>query len=262
MRRPLPGGMPQPSAAGPRPDRRDTGPATLARRLRGRDDSFLRELLRFLQRRHLAFSVSCWYCRDLRDLVRVLAGQIFQIAPILARPPGQPNAYPKVGPIVITEIMYNPVTGNQEQEYVELYNAAQDPVALFDAEGTPWAFTDGIAFTFPPGITMPADGRLLVVKDPALFALTYPNVPGDVQVLGPYEGRLSNAGEKLELSMPGDVDALGVQQYIRIDRVNYDDEAPWPSQPDGGGSSLTRLHLLDYGNDVINWHAASPTPGT
>jgi hypothetical protein len=56
------------------------------------------------------------------------------------------------------------------------------------------------------------------------------------------------------------VDA-GVRQYIRIDRVNYDDQAPWPTGPDGGGLSLTRVDPYLYGNDVINWDANTPSPG-
>ncbi|MHC4695057.1 MAG: lamin tail domain-containing protein, partial [Planctomycetota bacterium] len=36
--------------------------------------------------------------------------------------PDSNNAYPKVGPVVINEIMYNPPTGNQHEEYIELHN--------------------------------------------------------------------------------------------------------------------------------------------
>ena len=102
---------------------------------------------------------------------------------------------------------------------------------------------------------------MLVVKDPASFSAAY-TAPVEVGVLGPYDGQLSNAGERAEIGMPGDVNAQGERQYIRIDRVNYDDEAPWPIGPDGAGSSLTRKQADEYGNDVINWVAAPPTPGT
>ena len=82
-----------------------------------------------------------------------------------------------------------------------------------------------------------------------------------MQVLGPYIGELSNGGEKLEIAMPGDVNAAGVRQFIRVDRVNYDNTAPWPTGPDGGGTSLKRKVTTDYGNDAANWQAASPSPG-
>jgi hypothetical protein len=65
----------------------------------------------------------------------------------------------------------------------------------------------------------------------------------------------------LQLDRPGAVDSSNVVQFIRVDRVNYDDSAPWPTAPDGHGSSLTRVIENQYGNDFINWMAASPTPG-
>jgi hypothetical protein len=82
---------------------------------------------------------------------------------------------------------------------------------------------------------------------------------------------LSNSGETLELSMPGDVDIEGVRHYIRIDRVNYSDGSHpescpglidlWPVESDGNGASLTRKVVTDYGNDPENWIAAPPSPG-
>lgn len=74
-------------------------------------------------------------------------------------------------------------------------------------------------------------------------------------------GSLSNGGEKPEIQKPGDVDAVGVRQYIRIDRVSYDDSNPWPVKADGGGKCLERKVPADYGNDVVNWQASDPSPG-
>jgi hypothetical protein len=76
-------------------------------------------------------------------------------------------------------------------------------------------------------------------------------------------GSLSNSSEKPELQMPGDVDDSLVRCYIRIDRVSYEDTTPWPLEPDGAGYSLTKKpdSLTLYGNDVINWQSATPTPG-
>ena len=189
--------------------------------------------------------------------------------------PWLPNAYPKVGPIVISEIMYNPQSGDQKQEFIELHNIGSLDVTLYDSnEALPWKFTDGIEYTFPyPGATIPAGGYLLMVKDMTTYLAQYGVPPFGVPVLGPYDGKLSNGGEKLELSMPGDVDELGERQYIRVERVNYSDgshhedyeQLPWPVDPwplwaDGYGSSLRRITPQRYGNDPNNWTAASPTP--
>jgi len=136
----------------------------------------------------------------------------------------------------------------------------------------PWKFTDGIEFTFPTDapVTIPAGGYLLMVKKPAAFSWRYPAVPAGI-IFGPYDGNLSNAGESLELGMPGDVDKKGVRQYIRIDRVNYSDGSHpencpggidiWPIEPDGYGKSLTRKVPTDYSNDPENWLASAPSPG-
>jgi hypothetical protein len=111
---------------------------------------------------------------------------------------------------------------------------------------------------------------LLVVKNPEAFAWRYPAVPAE-KILGPYSGRLNNGGERLELSMPGDVDEFGTRYYIRVDRVSYSDgfhpeDCPggvdlWPIEADGGGKSLTRKVLTDYGNDPANWITSTPSPG-
>ncbi|MGB2863881.1 MAG: CotH kinase family protein [Sedimentisphaerales bacterium] len=193
--------------------------------------------------------------------------------------PGSANAYPKVGPMVISEIMYNPdwpdgnPYPNDQYEYVELQNISAEPVTLYDFEtGEPWKFTDGIEFIFPVDVpaTIPAGGYLLLAKNPAAFSWRYPDVPAEI-ILGPYDGNLSNSGERLELNMPGDVDKEGMRHYIRIDRVNYSDGSHpencpgwidlWPIESDGQGASLTRKIATDYGNDPDSWIEAPPSPG-
>ncbi|MBN2594715.1 MAG: lamin tail domain-containing protein, partial [Sedimentisphaerales bacterium] len=193
--------------------------------------------------------------------------------------PGLANTYPKVGPIVISEIMYHPdwpdggTYTNEQYEYIELHNISAEPVALYDyAKGEPWKFTNGVDFTFPTyaPVTIEAGGYILVVKKPEAFSTRYPNLPDEI-IFGPYDGNLSNSGESLELSMPGDVNNENVRQYIRVDRINYSDgshpeDCPggvdlWPTEADGNGTALTRKIMSDYGNDPENWLAAASSPG-
>jgi hypothetical protein len=184
------------------------------------------------------------------------------------------NAYPKVGPVVINEIMYNPPNGNQNEEYIELHNITSLPVTLYRVEkSTPWKFTDGIDYTFSATsfATIPPGGYLMVVKDKTDFNTRYGIMPFGVDVVGGYDGFLSNAGERLQIAMPGDIDDFGTRYYIWIDRVNYSDgshpeDCPggvddWPTEADGGGKSLSRKVPSDYGNDVANWKWADPSPG-
>jgi hypothetical protein len=48
---------------------------------------------------------------------------------------------------------------------------------------------------------------------------------------------------------------------MEIDKIAYADNAPWPTDADGQGSSLERKKIAEYGNDPVNWKAADPTPG-
>ncbi|MGB2806290.1 MAG: lamin tail domain-containing protein [Sedimentisphaerales bacterium] len=190
--------------------------------------------------------------------------------------PDTNNANPKVGPVVINEIMYNPPTGNQNEEYIELHNITGTNVTLYRTDKlAPWKFTDGIDYTFSgssPFAMIPANGYMLLVKDLASFITRYGSMPLGVQVIDDYSGWLSNAGERLQIGMPGDTDEFGTRHYIRIDRVTYSDgshpeDCPggvdlWPTGADGLGKSLSRKDPNDYGNDVINWEAADLSPGT
>ena len=187
--------------------------------------------------------------------------------------PGSTNAYPKVGPIVISEIMYYPDI-EADVEYVELYNISGSPVTLaeYDNEQSiyvPWRFTDsdGISFDLPLDTTMAAGEYLLLVKNKNALNSRYPAVPIGAQIFEWGPGRLDNGGEKVEISKPAD-EVEGTRYYIRVDHVNYSDGSHpvgqdlWPSQPDGWGASLSRVSSQHYGNDPNNWTAAyPPTPG-
>jgi hypothetical protein len=188
--------------------------------------------------------------------------------------PGSENAYPKVGPIVISEIMYNPASDNQDEEYMELLNISDSAVTLADYDivqqvDVPWRLADdsnGITSDFPLGTTMAPGEYLLLVKNLVAFNSAYPAVDDSVQIFEWGPGRLNNAGEKIQLSKPGD-QVEDMRYYIRVDRVNYSDgshpvgEDPWPVEPDAQGKSLMRIEPADYGNDPENWTAADPSPG-
>jgi hypothetical protein len=181
------------------------------------------------------------------------------------------GAAPVVGPVVISEIMYHPAdhvlwlpVGTTKDEYIEIRNTSGSPVNLFDPANpaNTWKLTDGVEFTFPTGQTLAAGARALVVPiNPATFRTKY-SIPAAVPIYGPYIGNLDNGGEQIELSRPG-VPVGGEAPYIRVDRIHYDDDAPWSEFADGVGSSLARIEDAAYGNDVVNWTAgrAGGNPG-
>ncbi|HRS09482.1 MAG TPA: lamin tail domain-containing protein [Sedimentisphaerales bacterium] len=191
--------------------------------------------------------------------------------------PGAANAEPRVGPVVISEIMYHPAE-TPVAEYVELLNISEGPVTLYDAAlGIPWRFTDDpddprIDLRFPsdPPITLASGGHLLLVKDRLNFAIAYGEVSG-VPLLPWGPGRLPDDGGRMELSKPGAVADDGTVIWIRVDRVVYGDGShpgalgegvdSWPAEADGRGLSLHRTPVASYGNDPAHWQAATPSPG-
>ncbi|MCY2951560.1 MAG: lamin tail domain-containing protein [Planctomycetota bacterium] len=172
--------------------------------------------------------------------------------------PNTSNAYPLVGPVVISELMYRPVAGD---EYIELNNITTSPITLYDPANpsSSWFFADGIVYSFSEAktkIVIPAYGFLLVVPTlPVDFRAKY-GIPGSITIVGPYAGKLDNAGEKVSLARPG-----ASATTITVDSVFYDNNHPWPTAADGTGPSLSRIDSTKYANDLVNWAAASATPG-
>ena len=190
----------------------------------------------------------------------------YNFVPMKTPTPGAVNSGPRIGPIVFSEIMYNPAgSGTGDAEYLELLNVSSAPVTLYDAvKGKPWNFADGIEFEFPTAtpLTMAPGERVVLTKNLTLFNTVYGSlVPAGTKVFQWTTGSLNNSGETVQLKRPGAVDALNVQQYVRVDKVDFSDSAPWVTTPDGQGPSLTKISEKDYGNDHINWMASTASPG-
>jgi hypothetical protein len=192
---------------------------------------------------------------------------------------GRTNSYPLVGPVIINEINYHPVTAAgtnvtevPEEEFVELHNVTGADVSLFDPSRPTnrWQIDGGIRFSFPANTTIPAGGYLIVANfnptNAALLAGFQAKYGSGATILGPFDGRLDNAGEAIELfkpdapQQPPSPDAGYVPQIL-VDRVVYSDLAPWPTDADGGGASLQRLASTFYGNEPLNWKAEPATAG-
>jgi hypothetical protein len=187
---------------------------------------------------------------------------------------GATNPYPKIGPLVITEVMYHPpdngTNDNLIDEFVEIHNPGPAAVPLYDpaAPTNRWRLRDGVDFDFPPGRSVPSGGYLLVVSfNPtndasalSTFRARYPASTNSALV-GPYSGKLDNGGEGVKLQKPDFPQPNGSVPYVLVDYVVYSDRAPWPTNADGWGSSLQRRFAMGYANDPTNWIAAAATPG-
>ena len=178
---------------------------------------------------------------------------------------GSANSTPVVTPVIVNEIMYHPVDGAGSAdvtatEFIELHNPTN---AAVDLSG--WHLKGDSDFSFPSGVSLAPSGYLLLVGfDPAdstalaSFRATY-GLTAATAVYGPYSAKLANNTQAIEIARPVEID--GVTKYVNTDRIEYRDTAPWPTAPDGTGTSLQRLSRSTIGNDAANWASAAPTPG-
>jgi hypothetical protein len=191
---------------------------------------------------------------------------------------GGVNAGPRVGPVVINEIMAVPVDlgdmAVSRAEYVELKNVSGQPLPLFDPAhpANTWRVRDGIDYRFPSGVTLMPDEHVLLVRfDPeteveraAAFRTRY-GVATGVRMFGPFEGRLASEGENLELVLPDSPETSGTDAglvpYVLVERVDYAHHHPWPAAGVGAGASLQRVVAHEFGNEPFNWATGAPTPG-
>lgn len=188
---------------------------------------------------------------------------------------GLANAYPLVGPIVISEIMYHPpdygTNSPDDEEFIELLNISGATVSLFDpAHPTnTWRLAGGVSFDFATNQTIAAGARLVVVgfnpTNTTLLNSFRARFGTNNTIVGPYAGQLANSGESVELWRPdapqsAPPDAGFVPQLL-VERIAYSAVSPWPTNADGFGPSLQRVTASSYGNDPVNWEAAWPTAG-
>ncbi|HTL56672.1 MAG TPA: lamin tail domain-containing protein [Candidatus Limnocylindrales bacterium] len=191
---------------------------------------------------------------------------------------GTNNAYPRVGPIVFAEIMYHPPDpypgmNDELNEYIELWNIAATNVPLYDPNATTntWHVRNGVSFDFPASVSLDPDARLLVVGfDPNLYPGTlaalrnkYALAPS-VPVFGPWNGKLNNGGDSIELLRPDNPNVTPtntIVPYYLVEKIAYGNTSPWPAAASGDGYALQRIDNSLFGNDPLNWQAVLPFAG-
>jgi hypothetical protein len=168
--------------------------------------------------------------------------------------------------VVIDEIQYQPtLTGD---EFIELRNISGVAVKLFDpAHPTNTWKLNGISFSFPPNVEIPANGSIVISGiEPESFR-SHNHLPEQIAIYGPFSGALQDNGELLELLRPdisgSATNGAGSVSYILTDAVRYNNHAPWPTDSAGTGSSIERLVSNAFGDDPANWRSSpgAPSPG-
>jgi len=146
--------------------------------------------------------------------------------------------------IVFNEIMYHPATNEPALEWLELHN--QMAVNMDVSE---WSIEGGVQFQFPEGTVVPGDGYLVVALSPSALAAA----TGYSNAYGPFIGRLSNSGERLELRN---------NNHRLMDWVEYGTDGDWPVGSDGAGVSLAKIYPNAASPPATNWTMSAQIGGT
>ncbi len=153
---------------------------------------------------------------------------------------GAPSDWP-----VISELQYDPIGADEQNEWLELYNPTGAAIDL-----TGWSLANKNAWwPIPAGTVLPAGGTLTFARTDEGFRSQFgffPDVAG-VSLL------LVNAGDTLRLVRPNGSEA---------DRVSWQNFSPDWQIAAAAGQSLIRSNACKDTNSRLDWANAVPQPGT
>lgn len=151
----------------------------------------------------------------------------------------------------ISEIHYNPIDldgkNGDSLEFVEIKN-----VGAANCDLSRCMLSGGIDFIFPAGSSLAPDQYVVVASYIPYFKLRYPSITP----VGQYSGQLKNSGDKVTL-----FDMVGDTEIVSID---YKDGSPWPSGPDGNGTSLVAIDPAATADQTSSsaWRSSYATHGS
>ena len=173
---------------------------------------------------------------------------------------GAKNAPTLVSPVGFNEIMYHPISGDDDDQYLELFNHGTNAISLGG-----WKIGGGISFTFPTNQVLAANSYLVVARNTSRLILNYPQL-NLANTVGNFSGRLSGSGERLTLTMPDTIASTnGVGRLVTnhidivVDEVTYGTGGRWGRWSDGGGSSLELIDARADKRLASNWADSDET---
>lgn len=159
---------------------------------------------------------------------------------------GIPSSQPALPPLQFGNIEFNPSSGNQDEEFIEIINPNTFAVDL-----SGWRLQGGVIHEFAGGTVLPARDRLFLSPNVAAFRNRATSPKGGERrfVQGNYAGHLSNFGEPIELLNPnGDVVLSTLtpnqpsppQQFLVVSEIMYH-----PAAPHSGAEFIELINISD-----------------
>ncbi|MDZ7399860.1 MAG: lamin tail domain-containing protein [candidate division KSB1 bacterium] len=151
--------------------------------------------------------------------------------------------------LVINEINYNSAPNFDPEDWIELYNPADQSIDVSN-----WILKDrddSHQFVVPSGTVVAPKGYLVICRDMTAFRRLFPRAS---TVTGDMNFSLNNDGDEVRL-----YHASGAL----VDSVSFGDRDPWPSLADGKGATLELIDPTLNNTVAASWQASlwHGTPG-
>jgi len=179
---------------------------------------------------------------------------------LTAKTPGAANAPILRSDVVINELMYDPISGNDDDQFVELHNRGTNTINLGG-----WQLTGGVSFTFPTNVMLATNGFMVIARNLTNLLARYPNLNA-TNIVGDFTSKLSHNGEYLALTMPAEhhiTNGIGgtVTNIINIvvNDLTYGTGGRWGQWSSGGGSSLELIDPNGNNRLAANWADSDET---
>ncbi|NLO19072.1 MAG: hypothetical protein GX121_04230, partial [Ignavibacteria bacterium] len=171
----------------------------------------------------------------------------FDSAEVVLNPIFKLKENPEERTIIFNEIMYKSSKDLKCDDWVELYNTAEETIDISN-----WIFKDDDdkhIFLIPEGTSVKPKEYLVLCENEESFSNSYPNVKN-------YIGSFS-----FGLGRPDIVRLFDASNNL-IDSVAYSHLSPWDENADGTGFSLELDKFISDNNNPANWYAAHIYGGT
>jgi hypothetical protein len=173
--------------------------------------------------------------------------------------PGAPNSAIRQESVVINELMYNPISGDDDDQYIELYNRSTNNIDLGG-----WQLGGGVSFLFATNTLLQPNGYLVIARNVGRLMTNYSNLNA-TNCLGNFAGKLSHNGEYVSLAMPDTIvqtnktGAVTNLIQIVVNDLTFGTGGRWGQWSSGGGSSLELMDPNSNNRLAANWADSDET---